>query len=349
MMFYINQTSCISPQDSILFDDNYILRKATGGKLLALEPGYKNIPSAQLRRMGKAVRIGVGAALPLLHQGNDVNGIIIGTANGGMEDCMKFLRQIIEFDEDTLTPGNFVQGVPNAVASQLGLLTHNLGYNITNVHRGLAFENSMIDAMLLLNEHPHNSYLLGAVDEISDFNYKIELLNGNYKQQVIGATDFYESGSQGSLAGEGASMFVVSNKKETAIAKLEFMETIHSNDELEIKNWIEGKIRSHLIEKDNIDLLLTGENGDNRFLKYYTGIESKFNNKIPIARYKHLCGEYATASAYAVWLICELFKNNKVPLLIIKEGEPPQKIEKVLLYTNYLGEQHSLMLFSNVE
>ena len=348
-MFYINQTSCISPQEFILFDDNHILRKATGGKLFALEPNYKNIPSAQLRRMGKAVRFGVGAALPLLQQGNDVNGIIIGTANGGMEDCMKFLKQIIEFDEDSLTPGNFVQGVPNAVASQLGLLSHNLGYNITIVHRGLAFENSIIDALMLLNEHPLNTYLLGAVDEISDFNYKIELLNGNYKQQSNEGTDFYESGSQGSLAGEGASMFFVSNKKDAAIAKLEFVETIHSSDEEEILNWVEGRLGSHLIEMDKIDLLLTGENGDNRVLKYYTAIESIFNNKISIARYKHLCGEYATASAYAVWLICELFKNSKVPLHIMKVGTPPQKIEKVLLYTNYLGEQHSLMLFSKVK
>ena len=99
-----------------------------------------------LRRMGKAVRIGVGAALPLLDGSSNPDGILIGSANGGMEDCIKFLNQVMEYDEGRLTPTNFVQSTPNAIAAQIGLATLNKGYNITHVHRGLAFENALLDA-----------------------------------------------------------------------------------------------------------------------------------------------------------------------------------------------------------
>ncbi|RZM12149.1 MAG: hypothetical protein EOO88_45975 [Pedobacter sp.] len=125
--------------------------------------------------MGKAVRMGVGAAMPLLQHQEAVDGIIIGTANGGMEDCIKFLNQVIDYDEGLLTPGNFVQSTPNAVAGQLGLMTKNQCYNITHVHRGLSFEMALIDAMMQVKENPGKQYLLGSVDEISDYNFNIDL------------------------------------------------------------------------------------------------------------------------------------------------------------------------------
>ena len=158
-MFYIHQTTCISPQQT--FPDAGLdhLNGSVENKLKVVEPSYEGIPPGILRRMGKAVRIGVGAALSIINQKPD--GIIIGTANGGMEDCIKFLNQIIDYDEGMLTPGNFVQSTTNAIAGQLGLMSSNKGYNITHVHRALAFENAIIDADMLLKENPGCSYLLG--------------------------------------------------------------------------------------------------------------------------------------------------------------------------------------------
>ena len=78
--------------------------------------------------MGKAVRMGLGASIPLLQNNNEpLSGIIIGTAMGGMEDCINFLNQVIDYNEGMLTPTNFVQSTPNAIASQLGLLSNNKG------------------------------------------------------------------------------------------------------------------------------------------------------------------------------------------------------------------------------
>ncbi len=119
-----------------------------------MEPDYPGIPAGARRRMGKSVRMAVGAALPLLEKHPQPDGIIIATANGGMEDCIKFLNQILEYKEGLLTPGNFVQSTSNAAAAQIALVTKNHNYNITHVHRGLAFENALMDVMMLLKENP---------------------------------------------------------------------------------------------------------------------------------------------------------------------------------------------------
>jgi len=104
--------------------------------------------------MGKSVRMAVGAALPLLEKYSQPDGMIIATANGGMEDCIKFLNQILEYNEGLLTPASFVQSTSNAAAAQIALVTKNHNYNITHVHRGLAFENALMDVVMSLKEHP---------------------------------------------------------------------------------------------------------------------------------------------------------------------------------------------------
>ena len=64
-MLYIHHTTCISPQQSFGEMDIKKLNTSVNNKLHAIEPAYQGIPPGSLRRMGKAVRIGVGAALPL--------------------------------------------------------------------------------------------------------------------------------------------------------------------------------------------------------------------------------------------------------------------------------------------
>lgn len=130
-------------------------------KLSVIEPGYDDIPKNSLRRMGKSVRIGMGVALAVIKQAPVFNGIIIGTGNGGMEDSIIFLKQVVEYNEGLLTPAHFVQSTSNAVASQLSLASVNRGYNITHVHRGLAFEMAAIDAAMRLLENPEHCFFAG--------------------------------------------------------------------------------------------------------------------------------------------------------------------------------------------
>lgn len=343
---YIHKTYCISPQQDPLQHQLELINEPVDKKLLAIEPVYEQIPPGILRRMGKSIRMGVGTALPLIDQENPLDGFIIGSANAGLDECVKFLIQIVDYEEGQLTPGNFVQSTGNVIAGQLGLITKNKGYNITHMHQGLAFENALIDALMQLNKNPASTYLLGGVDEISPFHYNIETLNGAYKKEDLSNLVLYESGTSGSLPGEGAAMFVVSTKKEDAIARVISAQTIHTNNVELVKTQLKKFLDSNLPPGEDIDLLVSGENGDSRTLPFYLACESLLNDATGIVRYKHLCGDFATAPAIGLWYVCQLLQNEVMPAHMLKRNPTGNNYRNILLYNNFKGEQHGFVLLS---
>lgn len=343
-MMYIHDHICISAQDTFENSDLTLSIESANNKLTAREPGYQGIPPGILRRMGKAVRMGVGAALPIVSGQPQIDGIIVGTANGGMEDCIKFLNQIIDYEEGMLTPGNFVQSTPNAIAAQVGLMTKNKSYNITHVHRGLAFENALLDAQMQLNEYPDHQYLTGAVDEISAYNYNIDLLDGWYKREPITATELYASQTTGSIAGEGAAMFLFNNIRKNASGVIKAVHSIHTADKDLVGSHLRAFITRYATQEE-INTLITGENGDCRTLLYYQLAESLLGEDVTNIRYKHLCGEFPTSSAIAVWLGCTI---TQWPSHMLKSTGKTDNHGNILIYNNYKGLQHSFILMEKL-
>lgn len=339
---YIHQHICISPQQTAGEVDLQNTRASEKGKLIAIEPPLKDIPPGMLRRMSKAVRMGMGAGLPLIKE-NNVNGIIIGTANGGMEDCIKFLNQIVDYKEGMLTPGNFVQSTPNALAGQLSLATNNHSYNATHVHLGLAFENALIDAKMLLGDNRDTQYLVGAVDEISTYNYNIDYLAGWY-DQTIENSKLYEANLPATIAGEGAAMFLVNNKNAGALAKLGAIKTVHNTVPAKVKEHFSIFLKEHHIAAGNT-LFISGENGDTRLQPFYDSVEI-LTEGMPAARFKHFTGEYPTASSFAVWLACFVLQYQHLPEHFYKNALTHTSFNQVIIYNNYQGRQHSFILVS---
>lgn len=340
-MLYLHQFSCISHQPTFSEVDLENLQPAVNNQLHAIEPKYTGIPLGQLRRMGRALRMGVGSGMSLLEK-NKVNGMLIATANGGIEDSITFLNQIIDYDEGRLTPTNFVQSTFNAIAGLMGMITHNKGYNATHVHRGLAFENVLLDAAMLLKENPEHTYLIGGVDEISVRNYRMEAMAGWYKKEPVTNSELYQTDTPGALPGEGAAMFIASNNREGAVARLSQLRMLHTTDE----SLIEQQLRL-FVGDCNVDLLLSGESGDNRFTKYYHSCESVLNAEAGISRFKHMTGEFQTVSALALWLSCYFLKTQQIPSHAVKR-KPMNSIQRILIYNNYHGAQHSFMLVEKV-
>ncbi|MFD2918434.1 beta-ketoacyl synthase chain length factor [Terrimonas rubra] len=339
---YIHEHICISPQPG--FDDllSGNLQPSVNNQLHAIEPAYTGIPPGLLRRMGKAVRMGIGAALPIIQKHPQLAGIILGTANGGMEDCIKFLNQIIDYEEGILAPGNFVQSTPNAIAGHLGLMSRNRCYNITHVHRGLAFENALLDALLLCGENASESYLLGGVDEISDYNFNIDFLAGWYKKETVANTALYESRTPGSIAGEGTAMFLVNQQPANALGRIKAVNMLHSSSNTAVTDFIVGFLNTNAIQPD---LIITGENGDSRLLPFYHTARNLMPPGTPVARFKHLSGEYPSASAFGLWLAIELL-NHPAPSHLLTAPVTQKGYENIILYNCYKGEQHSIIWIS---
>ncbi len=346
-MFYIHHSACISPQQSFGQPDLNCLHPVQQGRMNAIEPPYSGIPPAQLRRMSKVVRMGVAAAMAVVEQTPATGGIIMGTSNAGKEDAVKFLNQLIEYEEGMLTPLNFVQSTPNAVAAQVAMLTKNHGYNASHLHRGLAFEMAAIDAGMLLQEHPSQCYLLGSVDDISSYNFDEK--GGWYKAGNLSNNSLYETGSVGSIPGEAAVMFLVNAIPATAMAQVMAVDSLHTGDENAAAEKLKDFLKKNLLEGETVDLLLSGENGDCRFDVFYQAAENMVGNAAGVARYKHMCGEYPTATAFAVWLGCQWLNGTPIPSHMVKRTGAASNIKNILIYNCFQLQQHAFILLRAVE
>ena len=346
-MIYVHQIASVSPQKELLPASIDEVNESVNNVLKVVEPKYEGVPLSILRRMGKAVRMGVGAALPLIKSMEfPLNGIVIGTANGGMEDCIKFLNQVIEFEEGTLTPTNFVQSTPNAIAAQLSLLSANNGYNITHVNRGLAFENALLDVWMLLRENETHTYLLGGVEEISSYNYNIDYLADWFKKKETSNKEMFGSFTDGTLSGEGSAMFIVNNIPQSAIAQVSALQLMHTEEVKDIEEQLHLFLKKNLPHGESVEILLSGENGDMRPQHFFEAVENILSDST-VARFKHLTGDFATVSALALHMACQLIETNTLPDYMIKIDRKKERFKNILIYNQHKGIQHSFILVSN--
>jgi hypothetical protein len=344
---FIKDLTCISPQqtyDLALFENNF--KVISGNKCLAIEPSYSElIPAGILRRMGKASRIGIGTGMPLLKKYPSVNGIILSTANGGLEDAMKFLNQIEVYQEGSLTPTNFVQSTPNAVAGQLSLMSNNTGYNTTHVHKGLAFECALLDAKLLFEAKEADTLLVGNVEEISDWNFNIEFLEGQFKSEEVTNMTLLNSNTKGTVCGEGASMFIIESSHSNAICEIKDVDQICFPEEADVAEKIKYLLERNGLKHSDIQALMLGLNGDNRTDFWYRNIYEKLFPDQGVFTFKNLCGEYPTAIAFATWLSACILQDRTIPSEAVYKATSSE-IKNILIYNHYKGNQHGFILLS---
>lgn len=341
---YIKDISCISAQNT--FNDQFDpLNPAVhnGPKFYAIEPDYMEyVPKALLRRMGRVVKLGIGAGLPLIQKHEDIDTIILGTANGGLDDCFKFLYQIIDYEEGTLTPTNFVQSTPGAIAGNLALMSKCNGYNSTHVNGALSFETAILDAKLLFADEQINKVLIGCAEEIADNNFNINNKLGFYKSEAINSDELLSSTTTGTVMGEGAFMFVVENSNDNALAEIVDIDQITYPSKEDLLEKLGAFLNRNQLSISDIDTLIVGRNGDVEGNHWYDLIEKETAEAQHIV-FKHLCGEFETASGFALWSAIQLLQGKVLP-----ESSKWNKVSKaaknILIYNHYKGEQHSFML-----
>ena len=344
---YLIDMLAISPQESWngkAYLNN--IRIVSGNKLMAIEPDYGDIiKPSQLRRMGKALRMGIGCGAELMKRNEELDGIIIGTSEGGLEGCISFLNQIVDYDEGTLTPTNFVQSTPNAVAGQLALISGNSGYNITHVNGGLSFENALTDALMFFAEGKAERLLVGNVEEISDYNFNIGYLAGLYKGEDSLSSGLIGSATPGTLAGEGSAMFVFGRSKQPDSLRLVDVACISYPTKEELSELICRTLEGKGVLAADIDAVIAGYSGDSRSDFWYDDITNELFPGASVYTYKNLVGEYPSSSAFALKLGFDLLRGESVPAEIVKK-ETGRPLRNVLIYNHYRAKQHSLILIS---
>ena len=348
---YIRATGNISPQKTFGHKPLEGPVEYTCNRLACIEPDYKEfIDHKQIRRMSRIIRMGVAAAMECLQEAGikAPDAIVTGTAYGCLEDTNSFLSKMVEFKEELLTPTSFIQSTHNTIGAQIGLLLQCNNYNNAFVHRGFSFESALLDGMLLLKENEATNVLVGAIDEITNTSHTILNRLGLYKQGAVSNLDIYKTNTKGTIAGEGAAFFLLANEPSpTDYAKLDGLHTFYKPGGIEeIEKQILSFLERHSISIKDVDLIITGKNGDTTTDKVYSQLTQTVFNKKDTINFKNLCGEYPTASAFAMWLGANIVKAGSVPAMVPFNGSKENRIKRILIYNHYLGMHHSLSLLS---
>ena len=347
---YIRATGNISAQKTFghpPFTDAPI--SYTGNRLRCQEPDYKEIIDVKLiRRMSRIIKMGVAAAMECLEEAElkMPDAIVTGTAYGCLEDTGHFITKMVEHNEELLTPTAFIQSTHNTIGAQIGLMLQCNNYNNAFVHRGFSFESALIDAIMLLKEKDAANVLVGGIDEITDISHTILSRLGLYKRESASSLDLFTSQSKGTIAGEGAAFFLLASQQlATDYAKLDAITTFYKpKGQEEIEQYIISFLSAHTVTANEIDLVITGRNGDKQHDKIYDQLQDTVFKNITTINFKHLCGEYPTATGFALWLAAHILKTTTLPALFNDPGS--KKIRKILIYNNYQGIHHSLILLS---
>lgn len=351
MNIYIQGMGCVSPQQTT--DGPFLadIREYEGSRLKALEPDYRQwIDLKLIRRMGRVVKMGVAAARLSLQEAAVPmpDGIITGTAYGCLDDTGVFLSKMVNQQEEMLTPTSFIQSTHNTVGGQIALLLGCHAYNNTFVHKAFSFESALLDSMMILREGAVQHILTGGVDEITDHSHAILSRFGLYKQEPLKNTALLQSATKGTIGGEGAAFFTLGTAKAPhTVAQLTGLATLYKPAGMQdVTTAMQAFLEAHQCSHQDIDLLIAGRNGDNNEDNVYEAITQALFPQTAVAGFKHLCGEYPTASAFALWMGARILQLQQVPQKALFSGEAPAQIRKVLIYNGYQGTHHSFILLS---
>ena len=350
---YIKGLSTISPQKTFknnVFPNEIVVSR--NNLLRCIEPAYSEyLNPVMARRMGRVIKMGIAAALECLRDARvEMPGAIItGTALGCLSDTEKFLTAIIKDDEQFLTPTHFIQSIQNTVSAQIALHLKCMNHNFTFVHKGFSFESALIDAMMMLQERESDDILVGGLDEMTDHNFHIYNRLNIWKKEHISSSDLFNDKTPGTIGGEGASFFVLSHTPgDNDYAILKSVKTIYNPTGVnEVESAIQNMLNESNIGIDELSLCLYGINGDEANDAIFYNMMKRMMKDVPAGCFKHLCGEYQTAGAFAMWLAAIILHSQIVSDVMYASNIKCDKLSNILICYRY-ENNFSLMLLSKV-
>jgi 3-oxoacyl-(acyl-carrier-protein) synthase len=279
------------------------------------------------------------------------DGIVTATGYGFLEETEKFLKELLERNEKQLTPTYFMQGTYNALAGLVALSVKCTGYNNTYVSKGFAFENGLQDCMLLLNANPSVNLLLGSYDESAAVQYTAGMRENQFKKQPTNSLDIFRNKTDGCIQGEGSAFFDLSGKPSVSTwCNVEGIQLIYlpeSPDEL--KQTINSFLLRHDVQENDVDLVVSGMSGCKSKDQLLESLERLIFVNTPRAYFKHLCGEYCTATAFGMWLAASILKKQQIPEIVrASDHKFPDQIDTILLVNQYFNRNYSLVLLKKL-
>ncbi|MDD5169990.1 MAG: beta-ketoacyl synthase chain length factor [Syntrophales bacterium] len=351
--FHISGMGVISPQKT--YDNLEFLRDIReyhDNVLTCVVPDLREyVNPAQLRRLSRMLRMGLAAAVICLRDAglDTIDAVIAATGYGLQEEMGKFLSEMLEQDEQYLTPTYFMQSTYNALAGLISLSFRCTGYNNTHVGRGFAFETALQDAMIHLQENPGRNVLVGAFDEVSAVKYIEQVRTGHLKGEKIKSRHLFESETTGTIQGEGTAMFLLSSSpRANSICRLQGVGTVYRPaGHEELARAVDDFLSANGFAPADIDVVVGGMSGD--VIRDRVSIDlcrNHFRHAAQV-RFKHLTGEYATASAFALWLGAMILKQGRIPpAVLVGPQRKGEAVRTILVCNHYMAKYYSFLLLT---
>jgi 3-oxoacyl-(acyl-carrier-protein) synthase len=350
---HISGAGMISPQKT--YDNDAFLSELTqydNNVLTCVLPDFKDYFNPfQMRRLSRMLRMGLAAATICLRDARlkTPDAIITSTGYGFQENMGKFLTEILQQDEQQLTPTYFMQSTHNALSGLIAVSLQCTGYNSTYAGRGFAFENALYDAMMLLQEKEAENVLIGSFDEAYHVQYNEYVRMGHLKRESVNNLQLFESKTEGALQGEGVAFFILS---DTALphswCRLRNLHMVYKPvDYGNLSKELMDFLRENDLTASDVDVFVNGTSGDVVKDQWSLAIGRDHFGHAAGVRFKHLTGEYATASSFALWLGAMILKNQTIPEAVLANAAPPRRpFRTVLVCNHFLGRHYSFFLLA---
>ena len=340
MGFYVNGLAQISIQAPLRDEWMEQPNDYAQTHVRAIEPDFKDyISPATALRMPLIVKRAVVTSVEALRCAGIVqpDTILSATGIGDTEGLERYLQTLSSQGEGLLQPTHFMSSPCSLVAVELAKALGCNAYNNTHIQRNISFESALLEAQMLLKEG-RQSVLLSANDEVTSSLFYLYWRLGLWRSH-LGSTlgVFKKRHAKGTFSGEGSVSCLLSSSpltdKAIEIAAVDIL----------------YKPTSELLDEagmsiDDVSAVMLGKNGDAVNDTVYEVLRKRFFKKIPAIHYKHLCGEYSTASAFGWYVAVRLLQSGRLSETVLPTKQLKEPLKSILLVNHSQSVNYSLVL-----
>jgi 3-oxoacyl-(acyl-carrier-protein) synthase len=285
--------------------------------------------------------------------GTDAVRVYVGTGLGAVAETAAFLENMFAKEGQEPMPARFINSVHNSIASRVAIEFGFRGQNLTFSHDSTSFELALHRAAMDITLGRAKHVLTIGVDALGPYATGVCYHRGWWRTKAKELRPMAERdpGIRGTMPGEGAMAMLLSSscahriKEGQARVRMECIS--RPSDVHRAGDW--GNVALPFITEalasaggtlHDVDCVLLGANGDIRTDSAYhsvVGALSAMNLNVRSAVFKHLCGEFCTASALGLGFAASLVMDRGPGVRIVhpNTGRGLERSGSVLLYHLY--------------
>lgn len=309
----------------------------------ALNPSFGDyIAPKDARRMGNLIKRALVTTLKVFKDTgiDNPDAFISGTSIGSLDYTERFINEMVEHEEEALSPTYFMQSTHNTVGSTLAIYTKSHGYNITYSHSSCSFDKAVLDAWMQMQIGKIKTALVGGYDEMTDLCF-----------ELLQKTDYV--GVEGMVPCGEVSMSMMLNTANNAgcLCELAGIRTGCLTDLEQMKEQLNDMLDEANLTIDDLNAVMTGKNGNPENDNCYTQVLDYLLPDMPLIWHKHIFGENFTSSALGLYAAAHCLNHGFIPSFLIDESRqctPRETLKSILLFNQMNGREYSLILLKKI-